>query len=150
MQLHQPEILNQIEAQNARYWVISFAPLERFSVWPEYWRTNFLEPRYSKTAVTEQNPFRLTTFLHDPSLEVYRLYGLGRLSMLEVYGPEVLWKYARWTLEGRKIQPFKEDPQQRGGNFVVSGVQKILFSHSGRNQLDRPQPLQILKALKNR
>jgi peroxiredoxin len=148
VQLHQPDKLAQLEKMGARLLVISFGKPERYQKFPEHFREHYLKPVYEEIGKDDPHPFRLTTFLSDPERHTYRAYGLGKLSAVEAYGPQVLLKYARWAVQGRKINAATEDTLQRGGNFVISVNQRITLAHSGRNQLDRPSPAVLLQALR--
>ncbi|MEI7555030.1 hypothetical protein [Candidatus Chlorohelix sp.] len=148
MQLHQPNFIEQLVTLKARLLVISFAPPEHFRKWREYWKQIHLAPEIAEKRTPEVNQLlQQTVFLNDPLLKVYRAYGLGKYSMLTVYGPSVLAKYTLYAAQGKKILKTREDVLQKGGDFAVSAEGKITFAYSGRNQLDRPHPQILLDSL---
>lgn len=128
--------------------VISFATLPRLQAWVPFFRANFIEPFYQERGLKRTTAlFDQTHFVANPSLAVYRAYGLGRNSHLKVYGPDILWQYAQWALEGKPLKKPTEDPLQRGGNFVVGRDSRLTLSHLGRDQSDRPKISEILAGL---
>lgn len=153
MQLHRPGIVETLESLEAQILVISFAQLPRLEHWIAYFRRKFLAPVWgvegSAAASTRgDRPFARTRFLSDPEREVYRAYGLDRLSPLRAGSPHILNQYLRWTLQGRPVHLTTEDVLQRGGNFVVGRDGHLTFSHTGRDQSDRPSADAILAALR--
>ncbi len=128
--------------------VISFAPLEKLQRWVPHFQANFLEPYYEEHQ--QEIPtdfFSLTRFAADPDLTAYHAYGLGRNSVLKIYGPGILWQYAKWAVQGKPIAKPLEDPLQRGGNFVINQHHRLTLAHTGRDQSDRPPVSDILAAL---
>jgi hypothetical protein len=148
VQLHQPTVLEALAALDAQLLVISFAELSRLGHWVPYFVRSFLAPDYEKRGLTlPADPFARTRFLADPTRVVYHAYGLGRNSVLRVYGPRILWHYGRAWMQGRPPS-VQADPLQRGGNFVVGRDGTLTLSHTGRDQADRPSPDAILAALR--
>lgn len=134
MQLHQSLHEQRVAAAVL---AVSFAPAERLERWvdavldaemPRAWRAN-------------------TRFITDPALRLYRAYGLGRNSVLRVYGPRILLHYAGRWLRGQGIPRVMEDPLQRGGDFVVDARGRIALSYVGVDQADRPPVSRIIAAL---
>lgn len=151
MQLHQPPVLAELAALNARLLILSFAALPRLQQWKPHFETNFLRPYYQENHLEwPTSVFARTTMLADPTLSVYHAYGLGRNSVLRVYGPAILGKYARWFVQGKPIQWPTEDPLQRGGDFVVSDTGRLTLAYVGRDQSDRPTVTAILAALRQK
>jgi hypothetical protein len=61
--------------------------------------------------------------LSDPDRGVYRLLGLRRAPIWQVYSPSTLGYYARAALRGRRLAKPVEDTRQMGGDaLVVDGV----------------------------
>lgn len=148
MQLHRPEVLTELTALEAHLLVISFAPLEHLRLWVPHFQENFLEPWYAEHAQPwPADLFARTRFLTDPNLAAYHAYGLGRNSVVKVYGPGILWQYVRWGIQGKPIHKPTEDPLQRGGDFVVDRAGQLTLAHLGRDQADRPPIADILGAL---
>jgi hypothetical protein len=145
VQLHQPAVLDQIAALDARLLVISFADLHRLAHWLPYFQRRFLAPSYTARGVTPPaEPFARTRFLADPARVAYHAYGLGRNTVLRVYGPRILWQYAKWARQGRPIR-IRDDTLQRGGDFIVGRDGRLTLAHTGRDQSDRP-PIDMLLA----
>lgn len=148
MQLHQPDVLDQLAALDARLLVVSFADLGRLAHWVPSFRRRFLDPAYAERGVAPPAvAFARTRFLADPGRAAYHAYGLGRNSALRVYGPRILWQYAKWAMRGKPIG-IRDDTLQRGGNFVVGRDDRLTLSHTGRDQSERPSPDAILAALR--
>lgn len=151
MQLHQPEVLDKLASLDAQLLIVSFAALPHLQKWLPHFKANFLEPSYeSRNLMIDENVFQRSQFLADPALTAYHAYGLGRNSLLKVYGPRILWQYVRWAIQGKPIKRPAEDPLQRGGDFVVGRDGRLTFAHLGRDQSDRPPVTAILGALSER
>lgn len=150
VQLHRPPILETLAALDARLLVLSFADLDRRRDWVPYFHHSVLEPSYAEQGLTlPVDPFARTRFAADPPRGVYHAYGLGRNSVLRVYGPRILWGYGiRWLLRGEPPR-IQADPLQRGGDFVIGRDGHIRLAHMGRDQADRPPILAILDALRS-
>jgi hypothetical protein len=139
--------MNALAAHDARLLVFSFANEERVRQWIPFFQSQFLEPAYTERGLTlPPDPFERTHFLADPSRMVYHAYGLGRNSVWRVYGPHILWQYARWGMQGKTLR-LNDDALQRGGDFVVGRDGRLTLAHTGRDQSDRPSPQQIIAAL---
>ena len=149
MQLHQPNVLEQLANLEANMLVLSLATLPRLQQWVAHFQANFLEPSYVKYTLPDRfNPFSHTRFLADPDLVAYHAYGLGQNRPEEVYSREILRQYARWRAEGRPVQKPLEDPLQRGGDFVINRANRLTLAHTGHNQTVRPSSAEILAALR--
>jgi hypothetical protein len=117
--------------------VVTFAESSDLSLWQE--RVLFAE--------APSADFANTAFLSDPSLTIYHTYGLGRNSFLRVYGVRILWHYAKLYLRGKPLPRVKQDTLQRGGDFVIGRDGRIALAHVGRDQSDRVNSRDIIKAL---
>ena len=147
MQLHQPDVQQWLAALDARLLVFSFAPLDRLTAWVPYLRDTLLAPSYRQRNLSlPVNAFARTHFVADPDRVAYAAYGLGRNSVLRVYGPRILWRYLWWGLHGKPIR-LRDDTLQRGGDFVVGRDGRLILSHTGRDQSDRPSVSALLAAL---
>lgn len=149
MQLHQPDVLQRLAARDAQLLVVSFATLDRLSSWIPFVRDSLLAPSYRQRNLSlPENPFPRTRFVADPARVAYAAYGLGRNSVLRVYGPRILWQYLLWGIQGKPIR-IRDDTLQRGGDFVVGRDGRLILAHTGRDQSDRPSASAILAALDN-
>ena len=145
--MHQPDVLEQFAALGARLLVVSFARRDHLSAWIPYFQRTLLAPAYrQRNLAMPAHPFARTTFVADPDRAAYTAYGLGRNSVLRVYGPRILWRYVRWGIEGKPIK-INGDTLQRGGDFVVGRDGRLTLAHTGRDQADRPPASVILAAL---
>lgn len=148
VQLHQPDILQQVAALDAQLLVISFADLTHLQAWIPYFVDNFLVPNYAEQNLSlPPEILARTRFVADPERKVYRAYGLGRTTSERVFGFKILRQYAKWKLQGKPIRKITDDPMQRGGNFVVNRAARLTLSHTGYDQSERPSPAEILAAL---
>lgn len=84
--------------------------------------------------------------LADPDRSVYRLYGLGRASLLQTVHPQVIRRYVGLWLKGGKLVRPEEDPVQLGGDFLMDENRRLAIAFSSRNPADRPSPALILRA----
>ncbi|WP_219413694.1 AhpC/TSA family protein [Pseudonocardia nigra] len=79
------------------------------------------------------------TVLSDPDRDLYRLLGLGRAPVWQVYSPGTLLHYARAVARGRRLQKPVEDTRQLGGDaLVVDGVVRRIWRP--RTPDDRADP----------
>lgn len=91
-------------------------------------------------------PFRL---LLDQDKKSYKAWGLGRTGLTgAMLSPELNWRYLKLLLKGERFLGFAPDMFQLGGDFVIDKEGKIVFAHRMRNNGDRPDIEQLLKALK--
>ncbi len=140
--------MSALAERDARLLVVSFAEEERLRRWIPFFQRHFLESAYTERDLKlPANLFERTSFLADPSRAVYHAYGLGRNAAWRVYGPRILWQYAKWGAQGKPIR-LNDDALQRGGNFVVAHDGRLTLAHTGRDQSDRPAPEAILAALR--
>lgn len=83
--------------------------------------------------------------LTDPDRVVYRLLGLGRAPVWQVYSPGTLLFYAGERLRGRTLHKPVEDTRQLGGDaLVVDGVVVRIWRPSTPD--DRADPARIATA----
>jgi hypothetical protein len=137
-----------MEMLDARILVVSFASLEKTAEWIPFLRSEFLEKQYRREGISPaENLFARTTFAADPELTAYQAFGLGRHSVLEAYGPRIVWQYLRWIAQGKPLKMTRQDTLQRGGDFVIGRNGLITLSRVGRDQAERPTIPQILAAL---
>ena len=74
----------------------------------------------------------------DERREVYAAFGLGRGSVIQVWGPRAWWAYARLLRQGRRFQRPTEDTLQLGGDFVIDSQGRVRYARRGRDSTDRP------------
>ena len=140
-------MVNALAARDAQLLVFSFAEEERLRQWLPYFQREFLAPAYAERGLAlPADPFARTRFVADPARAVYHAYGLGRNTVWRVYGPQILWQYARWGAQGKTLK-LNDDARQRGGDFVVGRDGRLTLAHSGRDQSDRPPTERIIEAL---
>jgi hypothetical protein len=149
VQLHQPEVLEQLAGLDGRWLVLSFAKTDRLQSWIPHFRDNFLLPYYQEHGWPwPTGLFARTRFVADPSLAVYHAYGLGRNTLRQVYSRQILRQYARWRAQGKTINWPQEDVLQRGGNFVVGQAGRLTLAHTGRDQSERPGVAELLASMR--
>ena len=149
MQLHQPSVQRQFQKLNATLVVVSFSGASVLAEWVAFFRTEFLARSYRENGLElPDSVFARTIFLSDPELTAYHAYGLGRMSPLRAFGFKNLWRYVRWSFQGKLIAKWYGDPFQRGGDFVVGSNGLITLAHTGPDQANRPAPQRIIEALR--
>jgi peroxiredoxin len=87
--------------------------------------------------------------LSDPTQEAYRAYGLGRGGNLQLFGPQLVLKYARALLT-RDVEVAKlsgDDYRQMPGTFVIDRTGVIRYAHRNRDVADNPPNDAVLEAL---
>ncbi|WP_219420201.1 hypothetical protein [Pseudonocardia nigra] len=86
--------------------------------------------------------------LSDPDRDLYRLLGLGRAPVWQVYSPGTLLHYTRAVARGRRLQKPVEDTRQLGGDaLVVDGVVRRIWRP--RTPDDRADPRVIAAAARS-
>jgi peroxiredoxin len=87
--------------------------------------------------------------LSDPSQEAYRTYGLERGSNRQLFGPQLMLRYARALLR-RDVETAKlsgDDYRQMPGVFVIDRSGVIRYAHRNRDVADNPPNEELLDAL---
>ena len=85
--------------------------------------------------------------LVDPERSAYRAWGLGRSSVLGVWGDPRVWlRYAREISRGERLRRPGSDTLQLGGDFVVDPDGTVAYSRPQRRD-DRPPVAELLQAL---
>ncbi len=88
--------------------------------------------------------------LIDPDRDAYRSFGLGRGSVLRIYG----WRAMRRYIEIFKSDGLKglrrptEDTLQLGGDFIVDPDGNLLYGFWGDGPDDRPSVDELISVLK--
>ena len=85
----------------------------------------------------------------DPDRSAYRAYGMGRGKGLRVWHPKVWLRYARLIRDGMafRLPARGEDLNQLGGDFVLDGRGRVVFSYRSAGPEDRPDVSQLLDAV---
>ena len=96
-----------------------------------------------------QLPFPI---LIDEDRTVYRAYGLGRGSFLDVWGWRAVrryWQILRPSGPGSRhdLQPTSEDTRQLGGDMVIAPDGRLAWGHWSLNSSDRPSVDEIVHAV---
>ena len=87
--------------------------------------------------------------LSDPTQEAYRAYGLERGSNLQLFGPQLLLRYARAVLR-RDVEAARlsgDDYRQMPGTFVIDRAGIVRYAHRNRDVADNPPNDEILDVL---
>ena len=87
--------------------------------------------------------------LSDPTQEAYRAYGLERGSNRQLFGPQLLLRYARALLR-RDVDAAKlsgDDYRQMPGVFVIDRAGVIRYAHRNRDVADNPPNDELLEGL---
>ena len=56
--------------------------------------------------------------LSDSQRQLYHLLGLQKGAFFQIFHPKTVMNYARYMIEGKKIEKTKEDIYQLGGDFI--------------------------------
>jgi peroxiredoxin len=87
--------------------------------------------------------------LSDPSQEAYRAFGLERGNNRQLFGPQLLLKYARALLK-KDVEVAKlsgDDYRQMPGVFVIDRQGVIRYAHRNKDVADNPPNDELLDAL---
>lgn len=88
----------------------------------------------------------------DSRRKIYHAFGLTR-SVYKVWSIESLVYYAEQLVAGRDLpKPFEnihDDPNQMGGDFILTSQGVIKLSYCSKSSADRPSVNQLLAAMKN-
>lgn len=85
----------------------------------------------------------------DPDRAVYRAYGLGRGSFLDVWGWATLKKYAGILRQGGRgqLESATEDTRQLAGDFVIAPDGALAWGYWGAGPADRPSVDSVIAAV---
>jgi AhpC/TSA antioxidant enzyme len=85
--------------------------------------------------------------LVDGARSAYRAWGLGRASVLRIWGDPRVWKrYAGELARGARLRRPGSDTLQLGGDFVIDPAGTVAYSRPQRRD-DRPPVAELLRAL---
>ncbi len=88
------------------------------------------------------------TVLADPDRSAYRAFGLGRASWLRLLRPRVMARYLQLVWSGWKPEAAQEDVHQLGGDFVLDGSGRLVYSYRSADPADRPPVAELLAAVR--
>jgi len=86
--------------------------------------------------------------LIDEQRVAYTAFGLGRGSVLRVWGPKAWWAYAGLLRRGRKFERPTEDTLQLGGDFVIDGEGQVRYAYRSEDPSDRPPVDELIAAVR--
>lgn len=89
--------------------------------------------------------------LRDPDRSMYRAYGLGRGSLLDVWGWAAIRKYVGIIRRGGRSQLERatEDTRQLAGDFVVAPDGTLAWGYWGDGPADRPSVDAVIAAVRS-
>lgn len=90
-------------------------------------------------------PFPL---ISDPKMQLYKAFGLKRVSTLELLSPSVAFKGILAMTKGHTIGIPIGDVRQLPGVFIINTNGRVVYSYFARDPSDHPDPDTILEALK--
>ncbi len=89
------------------------------------------------------------TVLTDPGRRLYRLLGLRRAPVWQVYSPGTLVRYAGFLRQGRRLRTAVEDTRQLGGDALVADGRVVRLWRPSTPD-DRADPARIAAAARDR
>jgi len=87
--------------------------------------------------------------LSDPTQDAYRAYGLERGNNRQLFGPQLILRYARALLT-RDVDAAKlsgDDYRQMPGVFVIDRSGVIRYAHRNKDVADNPPNNDLLEAI---
>lgn len=84
--------------------------------------------------------------LTDIDRELYRAYGMERLSWRQLAQPSAIALYLGEFLRGNFPRPPEADPHQAGGDVLIDPDGIVRLVHAGRGSADRPTVKRLLDA----
>ncbi|MBI3652758.1 MAG: hypothetical protein HY231_17180 [Acidobacteria bacterium] len=148
MQLHHPNVQNQLAKQEAHLLVVSFAPVQELQDWLPFFQKYYVEKFFREQKLEQPTAvLARTRFVADPELQSYHAYGLGRHSTRQAYGWKIVRRFLRLLWQGKPLRRPNGDTLQKGGDFVINRQGRLTLSHIGRDQSERPTVAEVLAAL---
>jgi hypothetical protein len=79
----------------------------------------------------------------------YHAFGLGRGSLLRVWGTRAAWRYLQLCFQGkwRNLRRPTEDTRQLGGDFIVDAEGVLVYGFWGKGPDDRPGIDELIAAI---
>ena len=97
-------------------------------------------------AFLERNP-QPVQLISDPDRNLYRQFGLERVSWWTFFRPKVIVGYLKAWRHGQRIRkPYPgEDVRQLGGDFLLTRDGQILYSYRNPDPTERPTVTELLQ-----
>ena len=86
--------------------------------------------------------------LSDPSLALYRAYGMERARWQDLWGLSTWSVYLKLVLKGRRPRRSEADVAQQGGDVLVDPAGIVRLIHVGKGPADRPTVESLLDAVR--
>ncbi len=83
----------------------------------------------------------------DSQRQFYHLLGLQKGDFFQIFHPKTVMNYARYLIEGKKIEKTKEDIYQLGGDFIFDRKGVYRFGYPSQRPDDRPEVTLLLEKL---
>ena len=83
----------------------------------------------------------------DPTAEGFRLYGLTRGNLLQMFGSEVIGAAVKASTQGHSLGKVTADPWQMPGTFIIDQPGKLRLAYYSKPAGDYPPEHVILQAL---
>lgn len=83
----------------------------------------------------------------DSKRQLYRLLGVQKGTFSKIFHPKTLMNYARYLIEGKKIEKPKEDIYQLGGDFIFDRHGVCRFGYPSQRPDDRPSVSLLIQKL---
>ncbi|MBI2645937.1 MAG: AhpC/TSA family protein [Deltaproteobacteria bacterium] len=83
----------------------------------------------------------------DVERKFYHLLGLQRGAFFQIFHPKTMMNYARYLIEGKKIEKTKEDIYQLGGDFIFDRDGVYRFGYPSQRPDDRPSVSLLIQKL---
>jgi peroxiredoxin len=109
-------------------------------------RVSIVLPTEAATARLARIPPAFEVLL-DPDGTGYEAYGLGRGSLWQIAGPQVLPGMARAILSGVLPGLPQGDVYRLGGVFIIGPCGRVRYVHRARHAADNPSASRLLAAL---
>ena len=96
-----------------------------------------MEQDETRSSSLENGPLSHAHHLNDTEGKLYAAFRLGKGSLLQLIGPQVLWRGLKTFLTGTRPGKMGKDVRQMSGAFVVSHG-TIQSAHRSKNASDLP------------
>ncbi len=86
--------------------------------------------------------------LADPDRQIYRMFGLGRGSLRQIWSLGTLKLYAQLLRQGRTLHRPTQDTRQLGGDFVIDRQGRLVAGFWPASPDDRPSIDALIEAVR--